>query len=86
MVLEPGQSSTQSPFSERRQALRRHKDHQLVRRDRELEAARRISATLFENLAVDELLEKALATALEVVGADVGSILLAVADSQQLVF
>ena len=60
--------------------------NQLVRRERELEAARRISLTLFQHIEVGDLVEKALSTALEVVGAEAGSVLLASPDTKQLVF
>lgn len=71
---------------ERRSAARRQEDRRLLHRDRELEAARRMSEALFEHLSADELVEKALQAALEVVDAESGSILLAVPDSNQLVF
>jgi len=71
---------------ERRAAPRREDDRRRVRKDRELEAARRISEALFEHLTPDELVAKALRTALEVVQAESGSILLADPASQQLIF
>jgi len=71
---------------ERRAAPRREDDRRRVRKDRELEAARRISEALFEHLTPDELVAKALRTALEVVQAESGSILLADAAAQQLIF
>jgi signal transduction histidine kinase len=71
---------------ERRAAPRREDDRRRIRKDRELEAARRISEALFEHLTPDELVVKALHTALDVVQAESGSILLADPVSQQLVF
>jgi len=71
---------------ERRAAPRREDDRRRVRKDRELEAARRISEALFEHLTPDELVAKALHTALDVVQAESGSILLADPVSQQLIF
>ncbi len=71
---------------ERRRQQRREHDRRLLQRDRELEAARRISEALFQHLSTDELVEKALQTALEVVDAESGSILLADSESKQLVF
>jgi signal transduction histidine kinase len=71
---------------ERRAAPRREDDRRRVRKDRELEAARRISEALFEHLTPDELVAKALRTALDVVQAESGSILLADPASQQLIF
>jgi len=53
---------------------------------KQLEAARRISETLFQSTDVDELVEKALRSALEEVGAEAGSVLLADLESKQLVF
>ena len=58
----------------------------LFQRERELEAARRLSEALFQHLTVDDLIQKALHTALDVVGAEAGSVLLADAESKQLVF
>src|SRR5678815_3072262 len=72
--------------NERRATPRRKDDRRWVRKDRELEAARRISEALFEHLTPDELVAKALRTALEVVQAESGSILLADPASQQLIF
>lgn len=57
-----------------------------MQRNRELEAARRMTEVLFQNLPIDELVEKMLTIALEVVGAESGSILLASQDSPELVF
>ncbi|HZS11073.1 MAG TPA: GAF domain-containing sensor histidine kinase [Nitrospirales bacterium] len=53
---------------------------------RQLEAARRISEALFQSTEVDELVEKALRTALEEVDAEAGSVLLADPDEKQLIF
>ncbi len=74
------------PFPNRRQQWRRHEDLKLLKRERELEAARRICQALFQHINVDELVERALRTALEVVGAEAGAVLLADAEFQQLVF
>ena len=71
---------------ERRTAPRREDDRRRVRKDRELEAARLISEALFEHLTPDELVAKALRTALDVVQAESGSILLADPVSHQLIF
>lgn len=59
---------------------------QLLRREREVEAARRISQVLSQHISVNELVETALRTALDVVGAKTGSVLLANPDSKELVF
>ena len=53
---------------------------------RELEAAQRISETLFQHLEVDDLVELTLTAALQEVGAEAGSILLVDQDAQQLMF
>ncbi len=74
------------PLPNRRLQWRRHEDLKLLQRERELEAARRICQALFQHINVDELVERALRTALEVVGAEAGSVLLADAKSKQLVF
>lgn len=75
-----------SPLPNRRLQWRRHEDLKLLQRERELEAARRICQALFQHINVDELVERALRTALEVVGAEAGAVLLADAESKQLVF
>jgi len=77
---------SQALGQERRKSPRRLEDRRLLQRDRELEAARRMTQVLFEHLRLDELVEKTLTTALEVVGAESGSLLLANGDSQELVF
>jgi signal transduction histidine kinase len=58
----------------------------VVRLRRELEAARRISQALSQHVHVDDLVRQALRTALDVVGAQAGSVLLADTDARQLVF
>src|SRR5256712_12388785 len=76
------------PFegADRPRGGRRESDRILLRRDRELEAARRISQTLFQYTEVDELVEAALRAALEEAGAEAGSVLLADPEAKQLVF
>ncbi len=56
------------------------------RRERELEAARLISESLFQHITVDALVERTLTTALQVVDASAGSILLVDTETKQLVF
>ena len=58
----------------------------LARRERELDAVRRISQALFQHTNVDAVVERALHTALELIGAESGSVIIAVPESQQLVF
>jgi signal transduction histidine kinase len=76
--------STQSP--NRRGVPRRREDLKLRQRERELEAARRICQDLFQHRNVDALVEQALHTALDVIGTEAGSVLLADQESKQLVF
>ncbi|MGH7260945.1 MAG: ATP-binding protein [Nitrospiraceae bacterium] len=72
--------------SDRRQAWRRHEDQQLLQRERELEAAQRISEALFQRTDIDEMVEMALRATVEVLEADGGSVLLADPEKKQLVF
>ncbi|WP_447985262.1 GAF domain-containing sensor histidine kinase [Nitrospira sp. Nam74] len=58
----------------------------LVQRERELLAARRISEALFQHLTLDDLVDRALRTAVDVVNAETGSVILADQDSHELVF
>ena len=71
-------------------AIAKYTDEQirqrLERRDRELDAARRISQALFQHQNVEELVEQALRIALDVVNGQAGCVLLADEDSKQLVF
>lgn len=71
---------------ERRRESRRESDRLLARAQRELEAARRISEVLFESPHSDEVVVRALDTAVAVVDAEGGSILIARPDTQELVF
>jgi len=59
---------------------------QRERLERELDAARRISQALFQRLSIEDLVKQALTIALDVVGGKAGCVLLANADSKQLVF
>lgn len=86
MPMSPNPPVLPFHLSEHRNAARRQEDRRLLRRDRELEAARRISEALFEHLHTDELVKRALHTALEEVNAESGSILLADPDSKQQIF
>ena len=72
--------------SERRGIPRRQKDLRLARRDRELEVARRISQALSEHIHSDGLIEQTLRTALVVVDAEAGSVLIADPRTKQLTF
>ena len=57
-----------------------------MHRERELTAARHITETLFRHVTLDRLVEETLRTALKVVDAESGSILLAGSESRQLEF
>jgi len=86
MSAQETPKKSQVPDPDRRKSPRRLADRRLMQKERELEAARRITQVLFEHLHLDELVEKTLTTALDVVGAESGSLLLAIPDSQELVF
>nr|MBI3614494.1 GAF domain-containing sensor histidine kinase [Nitrospirota bacterium] len=58
----------------------------MAQRDRELEAARRISQALSEHIHSNGLIEQTLRTALEVVDAEAGSVLIADPIAKQLTF
>ncbi len=74
------------PFPDRRLLSRRGGDRRVQEPERGMDAVRRICEALSQHMSVDKLVEQALCTALEVVGAEAGSILLAEPDSRQLVF
>ncbi|MBM4124371.1 MAG: HAMP domain-containing histidine kinase, partial [Nitrospira sp.] len=82
-----GDESQQTPSpSDRRGIPRRQEDRRLAQRDRELAVVRRVCKALSSQAHSDGLVEQALVTALEVVDAEAGSILLADPSTQQLVF
>ena len=58
----------------------------LARRERELTAAARIGQMLFQRSTLEEKVEQALQTALDLVNAEAGSVLLAIPEAQQLAF
>lgn len=62
------------------------RDSHTARLEQELQAARRVSEALYRHVNIDDLVEEALLTALEVLGADAGSVLLFDRESDQLVF
>lgn len=86
MSAHASHAKAQATTPDRRRVLRRSEDRRLQQRDGELEAARRISEALSQHLGTEELVVKALETALQVVNAESGSILLADPETQQLVF
>ena len=71
-------SIDQSPENQTKLEPDRHK--------RELEAACRISQALFQHQKVDDLVEEALNTALDIVNAQAGAVLLANPEAEELVF
>src|SRR5213594_4053354 len=74
------------PLVERRTEPRRREDRLQLRWERQLYAARRICEALFQRTNIDELIQNTLHTALDVIGASGGSVLLADFDTKQLVF
>lgn len=83
-------SATVTPFSpavpERRRLTRRQDDLRLLQLSRELEAGQRICDALSQYGTVHELVEKALASAMEAVQAEAGSVILADPVARQFVF
>lgn len=77
---------SQSSPPERRKTPRRQSDRRLQRRDREFEAALQIGEALSQCVYTDDLIEMALTIALEVVGTECGSILIAEPEERLLVF
>jgi two-component sensor histidine kinase len=71
---------------ERRSNLRRDEDRRLQLAREELEAAHKVSAVLFDKLEPDDVIEKSLITALDVIGAESGSILIAEKENMSLIF
>ncbi|MDB5862883.1 MAG: putative Histidine kinase, contains domain [Betaproteobacteria bacterium] len=71
---------------DRRRDRRRQRDLWFERRARQMEAAIGISQSFFEYVSVDQLLEEVLGTALKVVNARAGAILLADTEKKQLAF
>jgi signal transduction histidine kinase len=65
---------------------RREEDYRLAHRDRELDAARRVSEALFQHLTPDDVAIRAVEIALETVDAESGSILLSDPETEQLIF
>src|SRR5438093_10271083 len=79
-------SPTTLPLAERRRTPRRREDRLHLRWERQLYAARRICEALFQRTNIDDLIQNTLHTALDVIGASGGSVLLADFDTKQLVF
>jgi len=60
--------------------------HLLDRKERELEAARRISEALFQHLSVEDVVKQGLKIALDVLNCQAGCVLLANPETKELVF
>jgi len=86
MSFEPDFSPDGQREPNRRQSYRRQEDRKLLRRDLQLEAVRSVCLSLFQQTKLDLLIEGILGTALEVMNATEGSILLADAATKTLVF
>ena len=71
---------------ERRVTPRRGDDYTLLQHDRQLQGTERICQSFFQTRNINELIEKVLQTALDVVGAEAGSVLLADDETERLVF
>lgn len=70
----------------RRNQIRRRVDKRLIRRDRELCAVRRIAEALFQHVDTDRLVVNTLETAVTLINAECGSILLAEPNNECLIF
>ena len=86
MADEQKRSDRPSSSPNRRGQHRRKEDRKLLQHGRELEAARRLSQAFFQCRSLEDLIENVLQTALEVVGAEAGSVLLADYETKRLVF
>ena len=86
MADERKPSDQPSSFSNRRGLQRRKEDLKLLQHRRELEAAQRLSQAFFQCRSLDDLIETVLKTALDVVRAEAGSVLLADYETERLVF
>ena len=86
MADEQKPSERRAASLNRRKLRRRKEDRQLIQHERELDAARRLSQAFFQHRSLEDLIENVLQTALEVVGAEADSVLLADYDTKRLVF
>ena len=86
MFREEKPAADHDAIQDRRHSSRRTVDLQLTGGNRELQAAFLISEALSEHRRLEDLVDETLHTALEVVNAENGSILLADPGSQQLVY
>jgi signal transduction histidine kinase len=86
MLMNPHDEAPREGIADRRRALRRLSDRVGLQLQHELDAACRISQTLFRSINVDELVQTTLKIALDETDSEAGSILLADAESKQLIF
>ena len=86
MADERKRSDQLSSFPNRRIVQRRKEDLKLLQHRRELEAARCLSQAFFQCRSLEDLIENVLKTALDVVRAEAGSVLLADYETERLVF
>jgi signal transduction histidine kinase len=71
---------------EQRRSMRRAEDQRLLDIEQELEATLQVREVLFDELDFDDVIKKSLETALEVVSAEGGSILVAEHEAEELIY
>ena len=86
MMTQPPSPDPQSHPDADFTRLSRADNSALLHYKTELEAVERISQALFQSIDLDELVETTLRIALEEVGAEAGSILLADPEKEELIF
>jgi signal transduction histidine kinase len=86
MAISRHKQNHQDARQERRITPRRGDDYKLLQHDRQLQGTERICQSFFQTHNINELIEKVLQTALDVVGAEAGSVLLADVETERLVF
>jgi signal transduction histidine kinase len=86
MCIERARPSEGHLSEERRNGLRRDEDRRLRLAREELEAAHKVRQVLFDKLDPEDVIEKSLVTALEVLSAESGSILISEPQNTSLVF
>ena len=85
-MTQPPSPDTQNQQGANFTRLSKADASELLHYKREIEAVERISQALFQSIDLDELVETTLHIALEEVGAEAGSILLADAEKEELIF
>ncbi len=86
MMTQPPSSKMQDQPGDDFTRLSKAEASELLHYKTQLEAVERISQTLFQSIDLDELVETTLRIALEEVGAEAGSILLADPEKEELIF